>query len=128
MKCPDCGGSLIDITLVGIDKSHRCFRCGGVFVRDASLRILPVRALDSWPVTHMDSLMMISGENLCPQDNIPLKEYKGGEIPAGWNVRRCDVCKDWWFPTDTLFRLRTKAMERGGYAKMGDVIFDKKEE
>ena len=61
MTCPDCKGTLIDITLKGIDKSFRCFRCGGVWVKYNTLSELSVSALGDWKPVVFENLDLSAG-------------------------------------------------------------------
>jgi len=124
MTCPDCSGALVEITLSGIDKSFRCFRCGGIWVKDNTLDELSVKALEGWKLIKFDNSALLAGNNRCPQDGETLKIFNNKVIPENWNVRKCEKCHSWWWATDTLFRVRNVISDHGGYLKVGKAIED----
>jgi len=122
MKCPDCAGPLVEITLSGIDKTRRCFRCGGVWLRSSSADELPIGALEGWKPIKFDETILLAGDNRCPQDGVNLTALENPGISREWNVRRCERCKNWWWPADTLFKLKTASGEVGNYVRIGRVM------
>lgn len=122
MHCPDCKGTLIDITLTGIDKSYRCFRCGGIWVKDNTLSELSIKALEDWRPIKFENLDLTAGVNLCPEDQIDLNKFKSNKISENWNVRNCDKCKGWWWPTDTLFRVKDVVENNSGYVRVKEAV------
>ena len=124
MKCPDCSGNLVEVTLSGIDKSFRCFRCGGIWVKDNTLGELSIKALEDWKPIIFESSILLSGNDRCPQDENMLKAFKNHKVPETWNVRRCDKCSGWWWPTDTLFRVKDVVQNNDGYLRIKEGITD----
>jgi hypothetical protein len=107
MKCPDCAGLLMDVTLTGIDKSYRCFNCGGVWAIAKTVNGLPAEDQSGqWQRIEVDPERLKTGDNRCPNDQTELEYYKGGLIPAEFKVRQCPVCHWWWWPTDSLFNFK----------------------
>lgn len=117
MKCPDCGGFLVEVSLGGIDQSFRCFTCGGVFLHGKTANGLPESALNNWNSIAVDPELLKMGENTCPRDNSKLETYAGEGVPEDIIVRRCNQCKWWWFPTDTLFRFKPAQAARQRHMK-----------
>lgn len=107
MKCPDCSGMLVDITLTGIDKSFRCFTCGGMWVMAKTVNGLPAEDLSSqWKKINIDETRIGAGDDACPYDQTKLEKYEGSLVPAEFKVRQCPTCHWWWFPGDTLFKFK----------------------
>ena len=124
MTCPDCVGTLVEISLSGIDKSYRCFRCGGNWVKESTLNELSVKALEDWKPMQFDNAVLLAGGNRCPNDGIELKSYKSLKVPESWNVRKCETCKGWWWATDTLFRVKEVIKKDSGYLRVGEIVKD----
>ena len=123
MYCPDCKGSLVGVTLSGIDKSFRCFRCGGIWVKDTTLKELSIKALEDWKPIVFENSILLAGVNRCPQDNeIQLDKFVSKKVPETWNVRKCERCMGWWWPTDTLFRVKNVVENNSGYMRVLEAI------
>ena len=122
MHCPDCDGGLVEVTLSGIDKSFRCFRCGGIWVKDNTLGELSIKALEDWKPVVFERDLLIAGKNRCPQDEKELKQFSNSRITGTWNVRKCDECLGWWWPMDTLFRVKEVIAQGSGYTKIKEAI------
>jgi len=122
MKCPDCKGSLVEVTLSGIDKSFRCFRCGGIWIKDNTLIELSIKALEGWKPIVFENSILLAGDNRCPLDDIELKKFISSKISENWNVRKCERCMNWWWPTDTLFRVKNVVQNNNGYLRVKEAI------
>jgi Zn-finger nucleic acid-binding protein len=122
MKCPDCAGPLVEITLTGIDKTWRCFRCGGVWMRSNTADELPIGALEGWKPIEFDETILLAGDNHCPVDGGNLMSYESQGVSREWNVRQCQRCRSWWWPADTLFRLKRVAGDVGNYTRISRVL------
>lgn len=118
MVCPDCGGKLIKIGIVGVDNSFRCEKCGGVWVmgwvinqiaEDGQLKIFPKGS----------TAVQIAGGKMpmCPEDQLVMSGQSGEELPPELPVWKCGKCGWWWLPGDTVFELKAAYDAKREYAK-----------
>ena len=126
MKCPDCGEPLYELTLMGTDKSYRCFRCGGFWVNGWVVNGLDVRVLAKWSPIKVDQGWLNQGTNACPVDETQLARYKGESIPVTLVVKRCERCGRWWFPTDTLLQYKPAVAAKLNYFRLWGLPADVK--
>src|SRR3989344_912795 len=106
MKCPDCGELLQEMSLMGADKSFRCFKCGGFWVDGWVVNRLEAKNLHKWSKLEIDPGFLSFGTGVCPVDATTLNRFKGESVPANMLVKRCDRCGRWWFPMDTLLNFK----------------------
>lgn len=102
MHCPDCGSSLVLIEIPGTIKSYRCMLCGGVMTYGKGKDGLPERSISQWTIVRADPAMSKFGSGKCPTDGEPLAP-SDNKIVATLNVKQCQKCHGWWFPTESLF-------------------------
>lgn len=124
MKCPDCGGQLVPIELVGADKSYRCFRCGGFFVDGWVVNAVTNQQLAKWAPLKMDEWWLNQGTNACSVDGAQLVRYQGESVPPNTVIKRCDRCGRWWFPTDSLLSYKPAQEAKLNYFKLWGLTAD----
>lgn len=124
MKCPDCGELLQEMSLMGADKSYRCFKCGGFWVDGWVVNRLETRTLQRWSKLDIDPGFLSFGTNVCPVDGSALNRFKGESVPANMVVKRCDRCGRWWFPMDTLLNFKPAQEAKINYFKLWGLTTD----
>lgn len=99
---------MVEVSFEGIEKSYRCFTCGGVFLYDRTSNGLPGTAVKKWTSIVANKEIMKHGDNCCPRDGTKLLLGIGEEVPVELGARKCEMCKWWWFPLDTLSKYKPK--------------------
>lgn len=124
MRCPDCGGQLVSVEIVGGDKSYRCFRCGGFFMDGWVVNSVNSQRLAKWVPLKMDEWWLNQGTNACPVDGVQLVRYQGESVPGNMVIKRCDRCGRWWFPTDSLLSYKPAVDAKLNYFKLWGLTAD----
>jgi hypothetical protein len=62
--------------------------------------------LSSWTIPSPDPGIFEHGKRECPTDGAKLDLYTGKQVPKDMPVYRCETCKWWWWPADTLFKFK----------------------
>ncbi|MBI2008044.1 hypothetical protein HYS82_00080, partial [Candidatus Amesbacteria bacterium] len=124
MRCPDCAGQLVQVELVGGDRSYRCFRCGGFFADGWVVNAVTNRQLAKWTAVKMEEGWLNQGTNVCPVDGVQLVRYQGESVPGNVVIKRCDRCGRWWFPTDSLLAYKPAVEAKLNYFKLWGLTAD----
>lgn len=110
MHCPDCGHILTPIPL-GINgeanQSYRCYRCGGFWIDGWLANRINSKMLDKWPNVGGMHGVANNGTDSCPvHPHMKLDRYVGDSVPQNLVVKRCSLCKWWWFPHNNIFQFK----------------------
>lgn len=124
MKCPDCGQMLHQMSFLGVDKSFRCFRCGGFWVEGWIVNRLEAKMLTRWTRLEIDPGWLTLGNNTCPVDGTTLLRHSGDNVPAHIVIKRCEMCGRWWFPTDNLLLYRPAVEAKVNFVKLWGLTAD----
>jgi hypothetical protein len=72
-----------------------------------------------------DGSWVALGTDECPNDGTKIIKYAGDQVPPGVEVKRCEKCGWWWFPTNNLFKFKPAQEAKISYfrlwGKMGDM-------
>ncbi len=113
MKCPDCGGEMTHLAVMGLDDSFRCGGCGGVWMAGWVVNRMAQNGADSLVIDRMDKGIMVGGDGNCPTDAMSL--LQPSDIPGGINCFKCGKCGWWWFSADEVFKFRDAFQARVNY-------------
>ncbi len=101
MLCPGCAAELQTVSVIGIDESFRCARCGGFWVPNWVVNALAEGK--SLEVKEHAGESPAGGTNACPTDGWILNSPHRELVPEGFVAGVCDACRNWWFPHNSLF-------------------------
>ena len=106
MKCPADGQEMTLTAMAGIDNSYRCGGCGGCWTEGWVINKIAeggeLKIEDRKSKTEGGK----KGELHCPEDGKTLGLGSGGgEMPEGVEVYKCEKCRKWWLPGNTIFDL-----------------------
>ena len=124
VKCPDCGGRLVELKMEGGDMAHRCGRCGGFFMSAGVINRISAKQLDLWRRISISSQWISGGKGVCPLDQSMLVRYTGDAVPKTIPAMRCPRCSKWWFPGDSLFDFKPAQEAKVSYFKWWGVTAD----
>jgi Zn-finger nucleic acid-binding protein len=118
MTCPDCGQELVEVSVTGFDKSHRCSNCGGVWLEVWVANRVAEGQMKDLPEAKADVEKFTGKSNKCPVDGAPLFGYTGEDMPPEAAALKCSHCGQWWFPDDSLFKFRKAYEAKNNYMKL----------
>jgi hypothetical protein len=120
MHCPNCGRILAPIPLGingEVNKSFRCYNCGGFWIDGWLANRINSKALDKWP-QKLEHNKAFGGTDTCPlHKEVRLERYEGESVPENLKVFTCPVCHWWWFPENTLFEYKPAQEAKVNYYK-----------
>jgi len=102
MKCPDCQGNLLAVSVTGFDESYRCNTCGGFWLQGWAVTKAAEENIDRWARTGLKADLAMA-TNKCPKDGTILAAGKSDQIPESVTAKKCSTCNWWWMPGDSLF-------------------------
>lgn len=105
MHCPSDGVEMGQTAIVGMDKSWRCERCGGCWIEGWVIN----KIAEGGRLTIEDRKLKTEyrhiKELLCPEDGA--KMVRGlGDLPDDIVMWKCDKCRKWWLPGETIFSVK----------------------
>lgn len=119
MKCVDCGMDLEEQSVLGLDKSFRCKKCGGCLVEGWMINAMAegkkLIADSKEFVVHGNEKKI---ELACPGDGGKLVKTESEELPTEVEMYKCDKCKKWWLPLNAIFDLEKAFEVRREYQQM----------
>ncbi len=124
MRCPDCGTRLTDVSISNLDRSFRCFSCGGFWTEPSSVNRISVADLERISPVVSDKSSLKFGTETCPADGTVLERFVGESVPSAILVKRCKVCGYWWWPTDNLLRFKPAQEAKVNYFKHWGIAAD----
>lgn len=124
MKCPDCGTRLTEVSISDLDKSFRCFSCGGFWTEPSSVNRITTADLVKIAPVVLDKSSLKFGTETCPSDGTVLERFVGESVPSSVLVKRCKVCGYWWWPTDNLMRFKPAQEAKVNYFKQWGIAAD----
>lgn len=104
MHCPDDGKEMVGTDVVTLDKSWRCRACGGCLVDGWVINAIaggkPLK------ITEMENRkIVIKNETWCPEDGMGMFRGGGDNLPDEVEIWKCEKCKKWWLPGNSIFEL-----------------------
>ncbi len=125
MHCPDCGEDLREVSLLGGDRSFRCFKCGGFWVEGAVVNGIDSQLMEKWHMPRQNGEWMGLGLGGCPVDGTGLVVWRSEMVPSNIVVKRCERCGRWWFPSDNLLNFKPAQEAKIDYFKQWGVNINK---
>lgn len=119
MKCPEDGGELEQEQLLGLDKSYRCKKCGGCLIEGWVINAMAegkkLVANSKEFIVHSQARKQ---EFNCPADEGKLMRSESEELPSEVEMWKCEKCKKWWLPGNSIFDLEKAFEVRQEYQQM----------
>lgn len=116
MKCPDCQGNLLAVSVTGFDESYRCGACGGFWLQGWAVTKAAEEDIDQWSRLGLKAEAGLA-TNKCPKDGTQLVTDGKGVIPETINAKKCTACNWWWMPGDALFDYRAAMAAKKNYQR-----------
>lgn len=117
MKCPSDGHEMKKTTAVSIDNSYQCEKCGGYWVEGWVINKIAENGELKIESGEFKKDNTHTGELRCPEDTSLLGIGGGGELPEGIAMYRCEKCKKWWLPDNSIFDLAAAFAVKKEYQK-----------
>ena len=116
MKCPDCQGNLLSVSVTGFDESFRCSTCGGFWLQGWAVTKAAEEDIDQWTRLGLkpDPTLVT---NHCPKDGSNLISGKSDILPEAITAKKCQACGWWWMPGDSIFDYRAAIAAKKSYVK-----------
>ncbi len=124
MICPDCGTRLTNVSISNLDKSYRCFMCGGFLTEPSSVNRISSSDLAKLVAITPDASVLRFGAGTCPNDGFALVRFQGESVPSSVLVKRCKSCGFWWWPNDNLLRYKPAQEAKVNYFKQWGIAAD----
>ena len=116
MKCPDCQGNLLSVSVTGFDESFRCSVCGGFWLQGWAVTKAAENDIDQWTRLGLKTDLSMA-TNRCPKDGTTLITGKSDILPETVVAKKCSICNWWWMPGDSIFDYRAAMAAKKSYVK-----------
>jgi len=116
VKCPTDGEEMKQCQVVGIDNSLRCEKCGGCWVEGWVINSL-AEGKEIKINSYQEAEIFGEGEVRCPEDASKMGIGGGNDLPEGVNAWKCEKCKKWWLPGNSIFDLAAAFAVKKEYLK-----------